>query len=79
MTKRRYKIGDWHPKEHHFSGLTLEWGKDLTQEQVSLLEYGETFILLDKEGNLFKRVLMDSYGAIREGDLVSHKREKDRT
>ena len=35
-----------------------------------MLRDGETFTLLDADGNPFSRVLMDSYGQIREKRII---------
>ena len=66
MTNRKYKLGEWHPKSYQFNSLSLKWEKNLTQKQVSLLESGEIFVLMDKKKEPFRYIFMDSYGAIRE-------------
>ena len=62
---RKYKIGEWHPKEYKDNGKTLLWGKDLTKEQINLMEDGEIFTLLDEDGKFRSNVLMDSYGMLK--------------
>ncbi len=56
----------YNPKEYFFKGKTLRWGKDLSLGQMKALRKGEVFILLGKDGKPHSRVLMDSYGTIRE-------------
>lgn len=54
------------------NGRTLEWGKNISPENMTLLRQGEVFTLLDADGQPHKRILMDSYGTIREGPIQPH-------
>ena len=74
---RKYKIGEWHPKEYEDNGKTLLWGKDLTEEQINLMEDGEIFTLLDEHGEFRSNVLMDSYGMLRRGEDNTMMPEKE--
>ena len=62
-------------KKYFSKGRTLEWGKDLTSEQMETLKRGEIFILLGKDGKPHSEILMDSYNQIRERTI----KEKDET
>lgn len=44
----------------------LRWGEDIPAEAMQALRRGETAMLHDADGNPYSRVLMDSYGTIRE-------------
>ncbi len=44
----------------------LNWGEDIPSNIMEALRRGETATLNDKDGNPYSRVLMDSYGTIRE-------------
>ena len=57
------------PKKYFSTGRTLDWGKDLTEEQMESLRKGEIFILLEEDGTRHSEVLMDSYNEIREGAI----------
>ena len=59
----------WNPKHYKNCGFTLKWGKDISSGDMDLLRKGEVFTLLDKKGNPYSIVLMDSYNQIREGKL----------
>jgi len=60
---------EYQPKNYYSKGRTIEWGKDLTHDQMKALRSGEVFVLLGEDGKPFKRVLMDSYNQIRERNL----------
>ncbi len=55
---------NWSP--HHNTGKTLEWGKDISEENMNLLKQGEVFTLLDEDGEPYCLILKDSFGTIRE-------------
>jgi hypothetical protein len=59
---------EYMPKDYYDIGRTLCSSRDLTSEQMVSLRNGEIFTLM-KEGIPVKRILMDSYNVIREGDL----------
>jgi len=59
----------YQPKKYFSNGRTLEWGKDLTEEQMESMRQGEIFILLNEDGTRHNEVLMDSYNQIREGGI----------
>lgn len=69
-------MSEWNPKEYHNEGKTLEWGKDLTEEQSAAMREGEIFTLLDEKGKPYSIVLMDSYDTIREKP-ISEKAKQD--
>ncbi len=51
-------------------GRTFEWGKNLTPEQMDALRSHEIFTLLDADGKPVFKILMDSYGTIREKPIT---------
>lgn len=69
-------IGKWTPKHYHNLSRTLQWGKNLTNEERDALRDGEIFMLLDERGNPHSHIIMDSYGQIREGKIKVNKREQ---
>ena len=48
------------------NGKTLDWGKDISEENMELLNDGEIFTLLKYDGEPHSLILKDSYGVIRE-------------
>jgi len=74
VPKKESKMA-YQPKKYFSKGRTVEWGKDLTPEQMKALKKGEIFILLKKDGKPHSEILMDSYNQIRERAI----KEKDET
>lgn len=64
---RRVNYGE-DTKRRVFKALprTLQWGKDISPENMKLLRSGRSFLLLDKHGRPYSIVLMDTFGTIRE-------------
>jgi len=57
---------EWKPKEYKFNNKTLKWGENISKENLNLMDEGEIFILIDKNGKQYSTVKKDSYGQIRE-------------
>lgn len=55
--------------EYFCKGVTLEWGKDLTEEYMDRMCEGEVFMLLDENGETCSLILIDRYGQVREIEL----------
>ena len=55
--------------QHHNNGKTLEWGKDISEENMDLLKQGEVFTLLDEDGEPHCLILKDSFGTIIEKEM----------
>jgi hypothetical protein len=57
------------PKHYFDSARTLEWGKNITANNLERMACGEIFTLLGPDGEPHSKVLMDSYNQIREKKL----------
>lgn len=51
---------------HFDNGDTLPWGENIPPDKTERLKAGEIFTLLDEHGEPLSKVLMDSFGTIRE-------------
>ena len=58
----------YQPKECSDNGRTLQWGKDISEDDMELLRQGEIFTLVDDVRTPKFKILMDSYNVIREKD-----------
>lgn len=45
---------------------TLEWGKNISPENMTALREGALFVLLKADGNPHAFILIDTFGTIRE-------------
>lgn len=54
-----------HLGEIHFLGHTVEWGKDMTPDEVARAKNGEAFVLV-KDGKAKSIIFKDGYGNFRE-------------
>ena len=59
---------EWKPKSYFDNGVTLEWGENISPENLRRMKKGEIFTLM-KDGKMQTRVLMDSFGSIREQEI----------
>lgn len=57
------------PKRYDDRGRTVKWGEDLSEETMISMRDGEVFILLDKEGKPYKKLLLDHYNQLRESAI----------
>lgn len=60
---------DYKPKTYFENGATLDWGRNLTKDEIERMENGEIFILNDAEGKPLKKIFKDSFGQFRESVL----------
>jgi hypothetical protein len=58
------------PKTYFDNGRILIFGKDIPEDKFLALQEGEVFTLLNIENKPFSKVLMDSYGTIRERPIT---------
>lgn len=57
---------EYSPKSHEDKGRTVESGRPLTPEEMQALRAGEILTVLSEDRSPYSRLLMDSYGTIRE-------------